>query len=209
MIALYIILSIILLLLIILLIPVNLKIEYTDLLTLDLSYGFLKFRIYPEKKPDDIREQAEKTGEDKSNTFFKELIAQITEGESFVDKVISVCSFVKYIMSQAVKLFRRVTAEEFYLHITVGAQDAAETALAFGGICAAVYPARGMAEGIIKFRKSDVVIKPDYEAGENNAELRLRLRLIPIKAVGPLAAAGYKIYKAMHENLNKKDGAQK
>ena len=60
-------------------------------------------------------------------------------------------------------LFKKAVIKNFKLHVKVGSEDAAETALLYGGVCAVLYPAVAFLETVMTVKKDDIKINPDFE----------------------------------------------
>ena len=72
------------------------------------------------------------------------------------------------------------------LKLVVARGDAAETALAYGRVNAAVYGAYASLGNVLKLCRPDFTITPDFTGTQDQLELDIRLRLLPIQAVGIL-----------------------
>ena len=75
-------------------------------------------------------------------------------------------SVISEMAKSALKILRRTTFENFNLEVTVGGEDAAETALTYGEICAFTYPALGLLHANSKMKDPKVNIFADYQKEE-------------------------------------------
>ena len=61
-------------------------------------------------------------------------------------------------------LLKKVVIKKFRLNVTVASDDAAETALLYGGVCGVLYPVVGFLETVMDFREDNMKIVCDYES---------------------------------------------
>lgn len=210
MIFLYILLTVLLIIFISLLFPFGVDILIDKKINLTIRYGIIKFPINLEKiEKAKAEEKGTATAEKGKTKVVKSKsenpVTKLFRNETFVDAIIELCDIAKDFLSQFAKLLRRVYAKKFKLDIVVSDSDAAQTAIKFGQVCAAVYPLRGIAEGLIKFKQDDVNITSDFENGQNSINLEASLRIIPIFALASLFKVLFRIIKFIR--INKKDGA--
>ena len=78
------------------------------------------------------------------------------------------------------KLLSHFTIKKFDLLLTVGGEDAAETALTYGKLCGVVYPAVGTIVTACKCRRYGVTVQPGFGAPETQVEFEARgqIRLV-------------------------------
>lgn len=84
-------------------------------------------------------------------------------------------------------LIRRFRLFGVRLHMTVAEGDAAETAIAYGKVNAAVYGGYAFAKGFLNMADPDIQIRPDFTQDKGIVDFELHGRLLPIHAI---AAAG-------------------
>jgi len=197
MIALYIILGIILFFVAVLSVRFKVHLDYDKKIESYAQWLFIKIPLYPrpekkekkQKKPakekssddekkDDKKPEDEKPKQKKENpmvTFYK------NEG---IDGVIDV---LRSLMSALDKVSRRIThcfiVHEFYLNATVARGDAAQTAIAYGKYCSAIFPVAGNIISRCNVQKYDINISPDYLAEKGDCQLVLTMSLIPRKLI--------------------------
>jgi hypothetical protein len=70
------------------------------------------------------------------------------------------------------------------MHIT--GKDAADTAIQYGKISSWLFPLLGKLASTCKMKKYDVDISPDFLGVKNEADLYLRVSLVPIKVTNAL-----------------------
>ena len=77
---------------------------------------------------------------------------------------------LSFVFSEKTGLFRRIKyllknlkVKKFRLYITVAGEDAAQTALTYGGVCSLLYPLVAFLEANMNFSEDDMKIRADYE----------------------------------------------
>lgn len=91
------------------------------------------------------------------------------------------------------------------LHFVVAEDDAAQTAIAYGRVNAAVYTVYAAAGRLFNLAPPDIEIRPDFTTEEGSVDFELRGRLMPIVAV----AAGIHIGCAFLIKVLKRKNADK
>ena len=101
------------------------------------------------------------------------------------DGVGAVLAYLKGMVSLMNTLVRRIlnaiTVDRFHLSLTVAGGDAAETALLHAAACSIVFPALSSMQYVLKIRRREVRIQPDFVNGENQASFDIRLRSCPAR----------------------------
>lgn len=185
--ALLIVLAVILLLLILLSLPVTLDVRLEDSCRLTLRWLFLRFSLYPRPEKERKKAGPEKKEKSKKPAEKKPAVSnplrQIAEEQGFPAAVEEACRLIQLLASRFRRLLTHVRADPFRLEISVGGEDAAETAIAYGGVCAAVYPALGVLWQLIRFGRFTADISPDFSGGKSRVRLRAAFRLSPLTAL--------------------------
>jgi len=166
MIFLYILLAVICLVVILLFIPAYIKIESTDDFEIIIKYLFFKHDM---TEPEDGSKGA-----------------QAGESENSEDKLkLAVNAFKKLkellSMLETLKTFlSRLVIKKIFVQIGVCGEDAANAAVNFGIINAAVYPVIGLITAGIKTKKADVRIYPKYNEHEWDFKVKIIAKFFPI-----------------------------
>jgi hypothetical protein len=79
---------------------------------------------------------------------------------------------------------KSLVIEELYLDIGCAKKDAAETAIYYGEVCAALYPMLGALASKCKIKKYDINVYPDYLARFGRASFFVKLHVYPIYVTG-------------------------
>lgn len=186
--------------LLLLLLPVRVYAAYREELSLKVGYAFFSFRLLPPKKekekppaPKKKKKAAKKPPQkpvsqaEKPPSQAKELKKKAKEILHY-EGLSGLLELLKDVGEIAVgtgkKLFAHFTLKKFDLLLTVGGEDAAETALTYGKLCGAVYPVVGTIVTACKCRKYGVTVQPDFDAPETQGEFEARgqIRLVFLAA---------------------------
>ena len=211
MIALYIILAVIALIVILFLIKVSVTAVYDETFTLDIKWFFIKLRIYPEDEEKKAKKEAKKAEkEQKKNNSKKEKPKKEKTEESASPKSNIFKDFynnqgfaatVNLIRTAAAQLggflkgvYRAFVIENLTVLLKVSAgDDAAQTAVKYGKVCSAVYPAMGFICSNMKVKQYDVNVVPDFISAENTATFKLSLSVRPIKLTNAVIVLAFRL----------------
>lgn len=189
MIALYILLAIIALIVLAFSFRLTVQLDYRDVVELEIRYLFLKFKLLPweqkEKKPKEAPapapEEPQKESPKKKKGSAKQNPLKTFWDNEGIDGVIALLKKTASILSGMFRgVFRHIVLDKFFLQMYIGSGDAAQTATDYGQTCAEVFPALGTICSVMKVRKYDVDISPDFLANQNETELHAVLTLRPI-----------------------------
>ena len=142
---------------------------------LTAKWLFIKYDIYPvdKEKKKKKKLKAEKKQQKKDARAIKKGKVPKDKKKKRLFGDMKPLEFLKLFMSvisemakSALKILRRTTFENFNLEVTVGGEDAAETALTYGEICAFTYPALGLLHANSKMKDPKVNIFADYQKEE-------------------------------------------
>ncbi len=199
MIALYIILGIIAAIVLLFCVKLSVELRYEDEFEVNLLVLGLRFRLLPagEKKPKKEKPKKEKPEEEKEEEKPEEPKEEEPKGENIIMRfyheqgfdgtmqfLADVLSALNTMLGDIFK--RSFVLEKLMLRLRVSKGDAAETALAFGKTCAAVYPALGYICTNLTVRKYDADVRADYLANKSTAAVWFILSVRPIKLTNAL-----------------------
>ena len=211
MIALYIILAVIALIVILFSIKVSVTAVYDETFTLDIKWFFRKLRIYPEDEEKKAKKEAKKAEkEQKKKNSKKEKPKKEKTEESASPKSNIFKDFynnqgfaatVNLIRTAAAQLggflkgvYRAFVIENLTVLLKVSAgDDAAQTAIKYGKVCSAVYPAMGFICSNMKVKQYDVNVVPDFISAENTATFKLSLSVRPIKLTNAVIVLAFRL----------------
>ena len=211
MIALYIILAVIALIVILFSIKVSVTAVYDETFTLDVKWLFIKFRIYPEDEEKKAKKEAKKAEKEqkkknsKKEKHKKEKTEESASPKSNIFKVFynnqGFAATVNLIRTAAAQLggflkgvYRAFVIENLTVLLRVSAgDDAAQTAIKYGKVCSAVYPAMGFICSNMKVKQYDVNVVPDFISAENTATFKLSLSVRPIKLTNAVIVLAFRL----------------
>ena len=193
--ALYVILGIIAFFVIILSVKFVVTVHYEDDVAVSVSWLFLKFNILPkkekEKKPEKEKKKKEDTAEPKAeNEIVKE--PKKKKDNMFVRfyrnrGVSGVVQLLKDAVKALGGMFRRIGRafifEELFIYLKVGTSDSAETAIKYGKVCSAAFPAMGFIVNNMRVKNYSIDINPDFVYGTNEAKLHTKISFRPVTLI--------------------------
>ena len=211
MIALYIILAVIALIVILFSIKVSVTAVYDETFTLDVKWLFIKLRIYPEDEEKKAKKEAKKAEKEqkkknpKKEKPKKEKTEESASPKSNIFKDFynnqGFAATVNLIRTAAAQLggflkgvYRAFVIENLTVLLRVSAgDDAAQTAIKYGKVCSAVYPAMGFICSNMKVKQYDVNVVPDFISAENTATFKLSLSVRPIKLTNAVIVLAFRL----------------
>ncbi len=197
MIALYIILGIIAAIVLLFCVKIGVELRYEDDFEVFLRVLGLRFRLLPakEKKPKKEKPKKEKPEkEEKPEEAPKEekpkgenIVMRFYHEQGFDGTMQFLADVLGALNTMLGDIFKRsFVLEKLMLRLRVSKRDAAETALAFGKTCAAVYPALGYICTNLTVRQYDADVQADYLADKSAAAVWFILSVRPIKLTNAL-----------------------
>lgn len=100
-------------------------------------------------------------------------------------------------------LIKKIVIKKFRLNVTVASDDAAETALLYGGVCGVLYPVVGFLETVMDFKEDNMKIVCDFETAQPDldffAEIKIRIFHL-LKAVFKIIPEITNILKEVKKN---------
>ncbi len=234
MVALYIILGIVLLFVVLFSMRVTLIVDYAENTVVTVKYLFLKFTVFDSSKPKTEKKpkkpkkeekpaensdeasaeatanEAEKTAKGKPETKGNSLLKQIYIDHGY-DGIVKMLSAVKNSLGGFFgKLYKTVVFDELYITMVTAGNDAADTAIKHGRLCAWAYPILGKLVSTSKVKKYDFDFSPDFLAAKNQASAYVRLHVTPIHITnGAVILALQLVFKVLFKVLFSKNKSDK
>lgn len=179
--ALYIIAGILAFLILLLVIQVSVDINYRDKLLVSVRYAGIKVfdGSKPKKeKPAKESKKQEKPAADKPKK--KNFVSEIFRKNGKIEGVKFIFGVLKITLSRIIWMLKKIKFRNLYLDISVASDDAANTAVTYGAVCAAVYPVINLLEQNTGFFAKEINIYTDFEklSPEIKAAISLKTRLI-------------------------------
>lgn len=76
-------------------------------------------------------------------------------------------------------IFKHIKLKNLDMNITVASEDAADTAINYGYACAGIYPSLSILLNIVKYKKYNVNIAPDFDKKKTEIDLIAELVIVP------------------------------
>ncbi|MBE6828361.1 MAG: hypothetical protein E7514_07125 [Ruminococcaceae bacterium] len=212
--ALYIILGIIAFFILLLSIKFRIEAEYIDEFTLKVRWLFIKFTIYPLKKPIELGGKQKKPAETKEEKPKDENISKkkpnpfktFYENQGF-DGVLQLINDSADALADMMKSFKKhFIIDDLYLWLVISKNhDAAATAIEYGNVCQKVFPALGYICSTLKVRRYDVSVEPDFIGTLSTGQFVFNCSLRPIFLINAGIAFAFKmLFKVLLKILSAK-----
>ncbi len=196
MIVLYIFISIIAIILLLLCIRVTVVLDYDETFVFYAKYLFIRYDIYPKKekkikeekppKKDDTKKAAGKKKEEKKKSG---ILKNFYINQGFLAVLELLGRTERLLSGMFGRVFRAVVVKNFYVKMSVAGGDAAKTAIDYGKTCATVFPAAGAVCSVMRVRKYDVTVRPDFLQGESKAKFNAVIAVVPLRIAAAAVAA--------------------
>ncbi len=181
MIVLYVFLGILLFLFLLTLLPLRLEVSFQQEFFLTVRYLFLSFHLLPGKEPEEEPKQEEEAEKEKKTGGGLDKLRKTLKQHGFNGFMNALFECVGQALSSSKSLVSRLRWKTFDLYLCVaGKEDAAEAALLYGRLSAAVYSACGFLFGLTGCRKKAVTVDLDYQAEENLVDFSAKLSILPL-----------------------------
>lgn len=170
--ALIIILIILAVLFSLLLFPLKIIADLTDTSAITLKYLFFTIPLKTNKgkgKKKKENKKKEEKAEDKESIKFKEILEY---GEIIKDALKKLSEVLKHLKSDIIKI-----------DIKVSGEDAAKTAIYYGAVCSAVYPAVSFIQTKIEVKKTEINISPDFDSTKTKGSFYGKFRIMPLHLI--------------------------
>ncbi len=200
------------------LVPLRVTAQYDGTFEMYVKYLFIKIKVFPsekkadkEKKPkkekkadksEDESGKKEKPKEKKENIFLK-----FYNNQGFEATLQLIADALKATGGIFSGTFRHFVFREIFLMMRISGPDAAQTAIRYGQISSAVFPAMGYICSKAKVKKYDIDLIPDFLANHDEAVFRFEFGLSPIFVTNSVVAAAFKLFKNVIYKLLKVNSA--
>lgn len=151
-----------------------------------VRYLFVTYPLYPKrpKRPSVQKQQTEKNQSE----------AQKKKEKLSLHETIDMVKDAMGPVWRALRSVRRhLVLNRLWLYIRIAGEDAAQTAISYGRLCAGVYSALAAARNVIHIKKTQFDLAPDFDAEDTTLEFEgaLSVRLIFLLGAGIAALTGF------------------
>lgn len=170
----WVLLGILLFVLFLLLLPVYTRVRFDGVLQVWAGLGPVSLRIFPlkQKKSKPKKEKTQAADQkDKPPKPKKKLTLEI------------ICDFIKLGVEALGTLKRQLVLSNLTLHLKVASKDAANTALLYGRVAAAVSSLYPILERNLRIKKTDIAVDADFESDKMEVLADVRLAVCPLRLI--------------------------
>ena len=175
-----------------------------DGVTLDAQWLFIKLHLIPKKEKKKKKKKKKKKEKPPKEEEPDETVPEPKKKKPnmFVKfyRNNGVGGFVELLedLVRALKgMFRRILRafiiDELYISLLVSGGDAADTAIKFGKISSAVYPALGFITSNMRVRKQHCEIFPDYVNGQSSTRIHAKISVVPRRLIGAVIIVAFQL----------------
>lgn len=166
-------------------IRVTLLVHWASALDLWVCWLFLKIPLKKkEKSKAQLAKDAEKKAKKKRTGNQTEKPKKPGEPRALEDTIAMVLDLVSSATGPLHMLLRNLRVGLLELRVTVAEDDPAETAIRCGQINAYLYGAYATFANIIKIRRADIQVAPDFLVEQGGFALKMRVSIMPIVVLG-------------------------
>ena len=204
MVVLYVLLGIIAAIVLLFCVKITVEFRYEERATLFVRVLFIKLQLIPKsEKPKKEKKEKKKEEPPPEEEKKEEPKAEKPKGDSFIKRFYreqgfsGIMQFLGDLLSALSTMFgdifkRSFVMEKIFLRIRVHKADAAQTAVAYGKTCAAVYPALGYICTQFRVRQYDADIAADYLSSESTGQMVFAISVRPIKLTNALVRFAFR-----------------
>ncbi|NLX94475.1 MAG: DUF2953 domain-containing protein [Clostridiales bacterium] len=188
MVFLYIILSIIFFLVLLLCIKITVATQYNEDFELEVRWLFIKYKLYPPKEKKPKKEKKEDSKDNKKDKKPKKAkkpnpLKKFYENQGMTGVIDLISATASVVNGRFKRIFKSVVINSLVIAMQVTGEDSAKTAMNYGEVCAAVFPAVGLMCSTMRVKRYKINITPDFIGSENKAYFSAVISVIPIRIV--------------------------
>ena len=86
-------------------------------------------------------------------------------------------------------MLRHITIGRLYVNVSVCGEDAADTAVQYGAVCAVIYPIAAFTESKITVKNMELNIEPNFENAESFGEAFISFSIKPFHVISAAISA--------------------
>ncbi len=202
----------IILLVLLMFLKVRLCLAYEDDFSVKIKVLLFNINIYPRsvKKPNPkkysikaLQKKQKKLG--KNKTKKSQPAPNASPEKDKATKIKEILELIKIILKNVMSPFGRyLKVEIIKMHITVGTDDPAKTAVVYGGICQLTSYIVELLSNLTNVdvkKKNSIIVKPDFLEGKTNAKINITLGL----RVWHSLSIAFKFFMAYIKRKNQKN----
>ncbi len=175
----YVLLGILALLILLLMIPVGVRVVYEEQLRVTVRvFGLPILTVKPSKQ------SPKETAKDKPVTNKKEPLVDLSRSlkEDGVGATVRLIESLARIATTALRrVLCAITVDRLRLQLTVVAVDASATAQLHGRVCAVLFPALTTVQSVLRIRRREVTVAPDFLAQTGSVRAFITAHAMPCR----------------------------
>lgn len=188
MVFLYILLSILLFIVLLLCVKISFIMKYDDVFELEVRWLFIRYKLYPPKEKKDEKKDKNVKKEPKKDSKPKKekkpnIIKKFYENQGLTGLIELISATASAVNGVFKRLFKSIIIHSMHIAMQVAGEDSAKTAVKYGEVCAAVFPAMGLICSTMRVKRYRIDIYPDFIGSENKAYFNAVVSVIPIKII--------------------------
>ena len=167
--ALFIVLGILALILTLLLLPLTFNFSYANEVHYNFKYaGFNLFnsekklninKIKRKKKSNKTKKNNHQASNEKEENFFK----KVYNKKGIIGTIKYFANILVIILKKLLWLIKHFKFKNFNFNLTIASENAANTAIEYGSVCACVYPVLSLLESALDFKTKKINISADFD----------------------------------------------
>ncbi len=162
MIALIIVLSLTAFFALLLVLPVSVSVQYDK--KFDLKVKYAGITVYNTQNPKKQKKEPTTKNVQKSNKPKKDNFVKVQyKQRGLLGTIRYFCDVIVMIGRKLVHLIKKFKVKNFEMYLTVATEDAADTAIQYGTVCAAVYPTLAFIQSNMNFQPKKIDISADFD----------------------------------------------
>lgn len=181
--ALCVISGILLILFLLLILPVTVIADFTENKSITVKYLFLKFRFGLNGKKKDKPKKEKKKQKPKPDSDKKKSSPKNNRKRKIAETVSEYAELLRELLKNFSYMLKHITVGRFYVKISVCGEDAADTAVQYGAVCAVIYPFAAFTESIITVKNMELNVEPNFGNVESFGEAFISFRIKPFHVV--------------------------
>lgn len=161
---------------------------YKDDFELEARWLFVRYKLYPSKEKKREKKKKDVIKEPKKDSKPKKAkkpnpIKKFYENQGLSGVVELINTTASIVNGMFKRIFKSIVINSLDIAMQVTGEDSAKTAVNYGEICAAVFPAMGLICSTMRVKKHWISITPDFIGSENKAYFNAVVSVVPIKII--------------------------
>lgn len=157
------------LILLLLFLPIRVFLSYDETLSWKVKFALIPLRDSAKTKETELPEHEPKKPK-KEKSKKENLFRRVIRKKGMKEGLQVIFAFLVKVLKKAKRLLKHITFHKICFHLTVGAEDAAQTALLYGEVCTALYPAFSFLDQASNVKYKEISISPDFVRPQVNPQ---------------------------------------